>query len=250
MSKKCTICSKKIPYRIFINGQQKILRNRTQCLECLPFNSIKLNSSSKEHKIFYVSEWRRNAKLELIKYKGGRCSICGYDKPIPNSYSFHHRDENTKSFNISAINIKSIKRLKQEADKCDLLCQNCHAEIHAKQFAVQRENTIKKLFPNGYQPRKNIIQKNNTKRILKEKRKCQDCDSVISNSKRCKKCHSLYLKSKSKLKIKKEELIALIQTMPIVEIGKMFNVSDTAIRKYCKNLKIDYKTLSKWSHKK
>lgn len=43
---------------------------------------------------------------------------------------FHHVDDN-KEFGLSAKGVTiSLARLKVEADKCDLLCANCHRELH------------------------------------------------------------------------------------------------------------------------
>lgn len=77
-----------------------------------------------------VSEWRRRFKQELIQYKGGKCQICGYDKvEFPSVFAFHHRDPNQKDFSVSR-RIKSKDATRVEVDKCDLLCQNCHHELH------------------------------------------------------------------------------------------------------------------------
>ena len=82
---------------------------------------------------FKVAECRRNNKLKLIEYKGGKCEKCSYNKPIPGSYDFHHTDPSKKDFSISKEgDTKSIARLKKEVDKCILVCKNCHAEIHHK----------------------------------------------------------------------------------------------------------------------
>ena len=79
-----------------------------------------------------VSNKRRRNKVALVEYKGGKCEICGYDKCIE-ALSFHHLDPNQKDFGVSNGNIKSLETLKREADKCILVCHNCHAELHAKQ---------------------------------------------------------------------------------------------------------------------
>lgn len=77
-----------------------------------------------------LSKKRRNEfKKWCVEYKGGKCQLCGYDKYF-GSLDFHHRDPNEKDFEISA----NWKRLKEtttiELDKCDLVCANCHREIH------------------------------------------------------------------------------------------------------------------------
>lgn len=77
----------------------------------------------------YVSDRRRKIKLILIEYLGGKCVLCGYNKCVW-ALDFHHIDPNTKSFSISST-VKSIDTLKKEADKCVLLCANCHREVEA-----------------------------------------------------------------------------------------------------------------------
>lgn len=64
-------------------------------------------------------------KQHLVIYKGNRCHDCGHS--FPNCcYDFDHRDPGQKSFTISHSNGKPIAELMIEADKCDLVCSNCH----------------------------------------------------------------------------------------------------------------------------
>lgn len=86
-------------------------------------------ASYKKRKCISVVDWRKRTKIKLIAYKGGKCEICGYDKPIPAVYAFHHLDPNKKDFAISGKSW-GYEKLKEEADKCQLLCQNCHTEVH------------------------------------------------------------------------------------------------------------------------
>lgn len=67
-------------------------------------------------------------KKLLVEYKGGKCEICGYDKCLA-ALEFHHIDPDKKDFSISSSS-KSIDEFKLEADKCILVCANCHREIH------------------------------------------------------------------------------------------------------------------------
>lgn len=78
-----------------------------------------------------VVEWRRRAKQRLVEMHGGRCTRCGYAKHVA-ALVFHHRDPSTKSFAISVDGVpRAWRRLVDEAAKCDLLCANCHREVHA-----------------------------------------------------------------------------------------------------------------------
>ena len=78
-----------------------------------------------------ITKQRRKNKEVLVEFKGGRCSICGYNKCI-DALEFHHRDPTQKDISIGSGYTYSIKKLLEEIEKCDLLCANCHREIHFK----------------------------------------------------------------------------------------------------------------------
>ncbi len=71
-----------------------------------------------------------------MQYLGGGCLVCGYSRRL--GLTFHHRDKKTKSFTIAKGLSFSWQRLKKEIDKCDLLCGNCHAELHFNEEKTQR----------------------------------------------------------------------------------------------------------------
>ncbi len=78
-----------------------------------------------------VTKRRRKLKEMLVEYKGGKCIICGYKK-TPWALDLHHIDPSKKDFGMSVRGLtRSLERLKKEADKCIILCANCHREIHA-----------------------------------------------------------------------------------------------------------------------
>jgi hypothetical protein len=88
-----------------------------------------------------VVRYRIRVKQKLIQYKGGECQICGYNKPVPGAYHFHHRDPSTKLFNINSSTL-GFEKLLLEVDKCDLLCACCHAEIHDEDWKENREDAL------------------------------------------------------------------------------------------------------------
>jgi hypothetical protein len=82
-----------------------------------------------------VTYWRQRIKQKLIEYKGGRCEKCGYNKPISAVYQFHHKDPQQKKFGIAHKGkCYPWEVVKAEADKCLLLCANCHAETHHEEY--------------------------------------------------------------------------------------------------------------------
>ena len=49
---------------------------------------------------------------------------------------FHHKDPKTKDFEIGDSCRFSLEKLKEEVDKCQLLCSNCHQGLHSKELIV------------------------------------------------------------------------------------------------------------------
>ena len=71
-------------------------------------------------------------KLDLlIVERGGACERCGYNKYF-GALDWHHLDPTEKEFGISGRRGSPIDELRKETDKCQLLCKNCHCEVHAE----------------------------------------------------------------------------------------------------------------------
>lgn len=78
-----------------------------------------------------VAKRRRKLKAMVVEYKGGKCILCGYKRSMW-AFDLHHIDEATKEFGLSTRGLtRSWEKIKAEADKCVLVCANCHREIHA-----------------------------------------------------------------------------------------------------------------------
>lgn len=74
-----------------------------------------------------------------VEYKGGKCMLCGYDRCIW-ALDLHHIDADTKTFSLSVTGLtRSWEKIKKEADKCVLLCANCHREVHAGFVQLPKE---------------------------------------------------------------------------------------------------------------
>lgn len=76
-----------------------------------------------------VNDRRIKLKIKMVEYKGGKCEICGYNKCM-RALSFHHLNPSEKDFTVSGKHCRKWQAVKQELDKCQLLCMNCHAEVH------------------------------------------------------------------------------------------------------------------------
>jgi len=153
----CKTCNRKF-YRFFIDHDGKVIKlnyRRKYCLRCVPFGTIanKINSKANKkvkcnlcNQIFVYKSGKRmtinvcktckesqiknNNKEKAIKYKGGKCQTCGYNKCI-DALVFHHKNPNKKSFGISnKLRRWGWNTIKKEIKHCILLCANCHIERH------------------------------------------------------------------------------------------------------------------------
>lgn len=93
----------------------------------------------REYLIKAVAGRRKRLREFIIDYKGGKCIICGY-KGYIGAFDLHHKKDSQKEFGLSARGLtKSIDKLKKEADKCILVCANCHREIHGGYTQLPKE---------------------------------------------------------------------------------------------------------------
>src|SRR2546423_131239 len=92
-----------------------------------------------------VQRRREKVRLMAVSYKGGNCQVCGYDRCIE-ALEFHHLDPMQKDFGISHKGYtRSWEKVKEEADKCILLCANCHREFHAGMLQLPQVTVVEKL---------------------------------------------------------------------------------------------------------
>lgn len=78
-----------------------------------------------------VVKRRKAIRKKAVEYKGGKCSVCGYDR-CQDALEFHHADGG-KDFGISQDGLtRSWERVRNEIEKCILICANCHREEHAR----------------------------------------------------------------------------------------------------------------------
>jgi len=165
-----------------------------------------------------VQKRRDKLKLLAVNYKGGKCQNpkCGYNKYV-GALEFHHMFDD-KEFGISQRgHTKSWDNLKNELNKCILLCSNCHREVHGGLLDVSKFENIKIEI--------NVINNNNNY--------CECGKKISKKAKRCRKCMSLNSR-KIKKRPTKEQLLEEIKNSSYLAVGKKYGVSDNTIRKWLK----------------
>ena len=66
-------------------------------------------------------------------------------------------DKNKKSFSIGSKGYtRSLKKVKEELDKCDCLCANCHRTIHHEQKMLEVYGNIN-MKAYEYNPKESIV---------------------------------------------------------------------------------------------
>ncbi len=121
-------------------------------------------------------------KLYLITLRGGKCQNCGYNKNL-SALEFHHKIPESKKFQLDqrSLSNSSMKLIIEEFEKCDVLCSNCHRELHSPELVIDKIKEKVSLFDE----KKSCIE------IKKEKtHSCITCGCTISKwGKQCKDCH-------------------------------------------------------------
>lgn len=78
---------------------------------------------------------KKNVREFVNKYLSNHpCSKCGSTTTL----TFHHVDPAKKNKTIAAlIHGRSITKIKEEIDKCEVLCRHCHDVVHGM---IRKEN--------------------------------------------------------------------------------------------------------------
>ena len=113
-TKICSTCNEEKLLSEFYSTKNKI---QTLCKKC--FN------------IYCVDRWIKK-KIDAIVYKGSCCVDCSISYPEQPYviFDFHHLEPTKKDVDWSKLRLRSDESIKNELDKCILLCANCHRKRH------------------------------------------------------------------------------------------------------------------------
>ena len=107
-----------------------------------------------------------------------------------------------------------------------------------------RLENLRWVCPNCNQQLDTTGSKNPNRKIIAKKYYCQDCGIEINKGAiRCIACYNKYRTVPlENMPVTREELKELIRTKPFTQIGKQFQVSDNAIRKWCDKFSLPRKS--------
>ena len=167
----------------------------------------------------HVKNWRRNTKLRIIQAMGKECQCCGYSACYQ-ALELHHVDPSAKELSFGSViaNPKKWADIVTELRKCILVCANCHREIHAG---------LKKL-PENYSKFDDSFLDYRPK--VETHDKCPICGN--SKPKQQRTCsYQCAIQSRGCVDWNSIDLPKLKQTLSNTQIGDMFGVSESAVRK-------------------
>ena len=191
--KKCVYCN-----RTLSNKQEKYCSRECQTLFQRQEFIIKWKNGEE-------SGWTKSSGMSthirnyMLEKAGHKCQQCGWSKTHPITLrvplEIHHVDGDCRNCS---------------EDNLEVLCPNCHS-----------------LTPNF-----GSLNKEGRGEINSRKNYCINCGAPIStDALRCKDCE--YKNRVTEKPITREELKKLLRSTSFVEIGRQYNVSDNAIRKWC-----------------
>jgi len=192
------------------------------------------------------------------------------------AFEFHH-PENNKEKSIGETLNRKWSFILLELNKCELLCSNCHRIEHSdyqntKIIQLVKENYVK----NNEYIQQTVIDMIHDQNGIGIDAKVNDIINGVNMADMVKtesinkiaqklgisynsivmfcKTNNISIPKKhyllKRFDVDKEKLETLVKEKPLTEIGKIFGVSDNAIRKRCRSYGIDLKLVSPFSHSK
>lgn len=276
----CKKCNNYFPIKVEIDGEKHNLSNRKFCLECSPWgkhNTLDLNKEQlknktyKKKRIEYTKTCpvcdniftgtdgsnlccscknkvrRLKCKMTAVEYLGGKCQRCGWTGDYA-AYEFHHLDPSKKEFTIGRISNKKWEVVRDELDKCELLCSICHRIEHSERddprLLEWAKNQIRPYhFTDNYERSKQQLG-TGVCLFCRENFDKKEPEQLYCNL----RCFGKSKKSPNRPT--KEVLESLLWEKPTTQIALDYGVSDKAIEKWSKQYELTKPPRGYWQKQK
>ena len=125
--KTCINCNTTKPLTDFYKQAKSVDGYQRYCKKCANIFSAKSESKNLDKYNIIRKNAKRKFADEVKQFKVSRgCAHCGENHPAV--LELHHLDPKIKDFHPS--DATGRKLFYEEADKCIVLCANCHRKVH------------------------------------------------------------------------------------------------------------------------
>ena len=130
MEKTCSTCKVTKNVSEFYKNSKRKDGFASGCKKCVDVASARWRSENQCRHYNRKSDRHAKNKLLVEQYKRERgCIVCGENTPV--CLDLHHLDPAQKEAHPSQFIGVSYKRWLGEAEKCVVICSNCHRKVHA-----------------------------------------------------------------------------------------------------------------------
>lgn len=130
--RQCIICNENKALTEYYKLNKDKAGRQLKCKSCHCSRQREFRKENKARLKAQTRFRRETLKQRAVNYKGGKCEDCLAQFPLC-VYDFHHVDPTTKDNDVGSMIQSSWKFVKDELDKCVLLCANCHRIRHYTQ---------------------------------------------------------------------------------------------------------------------
>ena len=128
--KTCPKCKKEKEYSDYSKNKNRIDGLQRLCKSCVAEQTKKSYNKNPQAYKNRIKKQNEKCSLYIDHYKAEKGCIKCKEKRYW-VLDFHHVDPNEKKFNIGDIKKLGVfNKIKNEIDKCIVLCKNCHYDFH------------------------------------------------------------------------------------------------------------------------
>jgi len=128
--KKCKLCGKIKNHKFTSSFNMDLTpQYRGRCVDCYNIYEKELKKKNRKRLNAQATLRKQKRRIRIVEIMGGKCKYCGYKKSV-RALTLHHVDAEKKEYTISQIVDHNWDKIEKELKKCELVCFNCHMEIH------------------------------------------------------------------------------------------------------------------------